>query len=46
MNSVSVQIQSAINDAISNQVLRQIQNAIAAGSEHVTRKRWDVPAYA
>ena len=32
MNSVSVQIQRAINDAISNQVLPQIQNVIKAGS--------------
>ena len=44
MNSVSVQIQRAINDAISNQVLPQIQNAILAGSGRVTRKGWDVPA--
>ena len=44
MNSVGVQIQRAINDAISNQVLSQIQNAIMAGSGHVTRKGWKVPA--
>ena len=44
MNSVSVQIQRAINDAVSNQVLPQIQNAIMAGSGRVTRKGWDVPA--
>ena len=44
MNSVSVQIQRAINDVISNQVLPQIQNAIAAGSGHVPRKRWNVSA--
>ena len=44
MNSVSVQIQRAINDAISNQVLPQIQDAIMAGSGHVTRKGWNVPA--
>ena len=36
MNSVSVQIQRAIYDAISNQVLPQIQNVIVAGSGHVT----------
>ena len=41
MNSVSVQIQWAINDAISNQVLPQIQNVIMAGSGRVTRKGWD-----
>ena len=44
MNSVSVQIQRTINDAISNQVLPLIQNAIMAGSGHVTRKGWNVSA--
>ena len=44
MNSVGVQIQRAINDAISDQVLPLIQNAFKAGSGHVTRKGWDVPA--
>ena len=44
MNSVSAQIQRAISDAISNQVLPQIQNALKAGSEHVTQKGWNVPA--
>ena len=43
MNSVSVQIQRAINDAISNKVLPQIQNVILAGSGRVTRKGWDAP---
>ena len=43
MNSVSVQIQRAINDAISNQVLPQIQNVVLTGSGHVTRKGWNVP---
>ena len=42
MNSVSVQIQRAISDAISTQVLPQIQNIIMAGSGHGTRKGWDV----
>ena len=32
MNSVSVQIQRAINDALSNQVLPQIQKALRPGS--------------
>ena len=41
MNSVGGQIQRAINDAISNQVLPQIQNL--AGSGHVTKKGWNVP---
>ena len=38
MNSVSVQIQRAISDAISSQVLPQIQNAFMAGTGHGTRK--------
>ena len=42
MNSVSGQIQRAINDPISNQVLPQIQNVIRAGSEKVTKNGWDV----
>ena len=44
MNSVSVQIQKTISEAISTQVLPQIQNDIMAGSEHGTRKGWDVPS--
>ena len=44
MNSVSVQIQRAINDVISNQVLPQIQNAIRAGSGQMTKNGWDVPS--
>ena len=44
MNSVSVQIQRATSDAISNQVLPQIQNALKAGSGHVAQKGWNVPA--
>ena len=42
MNSVSVQIQRAINDAISNQVLPKIQNAIMAGPGHMTKNGWNV----
>ena len=37
MNKVSVQIQRAINDAISSQVLPQIQNVLMARSGHMTR---------
>ena len=44
MNSVSVQIQRAISDAIRTQVLPQIQNVMMAGSGHGTRKGWDVPS--
>ena len=43
MNSVSVQIQRAINDAISNQILPQIQNSFKAGSGQTTQKGWNVP---
>ena len=42
MNSVSVQIQRAIIDAINNQVLPQIQNALRAGSGTVTQKGGNV----
>ena len=44
MNSVNIQIQRAISDAISNQMLLQIQNALWAGSGHVTQNRWNDPA--
>ena len=44
MNSVNVQIQRAISEAISTQVLPQIQNVIMAGSGHGARKGWDVSA--
>ena len=41
MNSVSSQIQRAINDAINNQVLPRIQNVIMAGSGQETRRGWE-----
>ena len=44
INSVSVHIERAINDAISNQVLPQIQNALSAGSGPVTQKGWNILA--
>ena len=44
MNSVSIQIQRAISDAISTQVLPQIQNVIKARPGHGTREGWDVPS--
>ena len=44
VNSVNVQIQRTISDAISTQVLPQIQNVIMVGSGHGTRKGWDVPS--
>ena len=43
MKSFSVQIQRAINDAISNQILPQIPNAFKARSGQTTQKGWDVP---
>ena len=44
MSSVNVQVQRAMSDAISTQVLPQIQNVIMAGSGHGTRKGWDLPS--
>ena len=44
MCSVNSQIQRAISDAISNQVLPQIQSALSAGSGHMTQNRWDIPS--
>ena len=44
MNSVNTQIQRASSDAISNQILPQIENALEAGSGHVTQNRRNVPA--
>ena len=44
MNSVSVQLQRAIYDAISNQVLPQIQNALWSDSGQTTQKGWTVSA--
>ena len=42
MNNVSAQIQRAINDALSRQVLTQIQNAPKAGSRSLTQKGWNI----
>ena len=39
MTSVNVQIKRAISDAISNQILPQIQNALRPGSGHLTQNR-------
>ena len=39
MSSVNTQIQRAISDTISNQILPQTQNALKAGSGHVTQNR-------
>ena len=42
MCSVNSQIQRAISDAISNQILPQIQSALSAGSGHSTQNKWNV----
>ena len=44
MCSVNSQIQRAISDAISNQILPQIQSALSTGSGHLTQNRWNVPS--
>ena len=44
MDSVNTQIQRAISDAISNQILPQIQTALSAGTGHLTQNRWNVPS--
>ena len=44
MNCVRVQHQRAINDAISNQVLPQIQNNLIASLGQMTQKGWNVSA--
>ena len=44
MKSVSTQIQRAGKDAISNQVLPQIRDALGAGSGQKTQKGWNVSA--
>ena len=41
MSNVSSQIQRAINEAISTQILPQIQNVILAGSGRETRRGWE-----
>ena len=43
MSNVDTQIQRVINEAISSQVLPQIQNVIMAGSGRETRRGWEVP---
>ena len=44
MRNVNTQIQRAISDAISNQILPQIQTALNPVSGHLTQSRWDVPS--
>ena len=44
MSSVNTQIQRAINDAISGQIIPQTQSALNAGSGHSTLNKWNVPS--
>ena len=44
MSSVNTEIQRAISDAISSQILPQIQTALNAGSGQMTQNRWNVPS--
>ena len=44
MSSVNSQIQKAISDAISSQILHQIQAALNAGCGQMTQNRWNVPS--
>ena len=44
MSTVSSQIQRAINEAISDQILPQIQVTLKSGQGHVPERRWENPA--
>ena len=44
MSSVNTQIQRAISDAISGQILPRIQSALNTGSGQLTLNRWNVPS--
>ena len=44
MSRVKTQIQRAISDAISGQILPQIQSVLNAGSRQLTQNRWNVPS--
>ena len=44
MSSVNTQIQRAISDAISCQILPQIQSVLKAGSGQPTLTKWNVPS--
>ena len=44
ISSVNTQIQRAIIDAISSQILPQIQSVLSAGPGHSTQNRWNVPS--
>ena len=44
MSSANTQIQRAISDKISSQILPQIQSALSAGPGHSTQNRLNVPS--
>ena len=44
MSTVSSQIQRAINEAISVQLLPQIQATLKSGQGHIPERRWEDPA--
>ena len=41
MSTVSTQIQRAINEAISDQILPQIQATLKSGQGHMPERRWE-----
>ena len=43
MSSVSSQIQRAINEAINDQILPQIQATLRSGQGRMPERRWEVP---
>ena len=44
MSTVSCQIQRAINEAINDQILPQIQATLRSGQGQISERRWEVPA--
>ena len=44
MSTASSQIQRAINEAISDQILPQIQTTLKSGQGHMPERRWEDPA--
>ena len=44
MSTVGSQFQRAINEAISDQILSQIQATLKSGQGHVPERRWENPA--
>ena len=44
MSTVGSQIQRAINEASSDQILHQIQGTLKSGQGHMPEKRWENPS--